>query len=107
MQKQLTIFLLISTFFSFPVYANEKAEIEQAIRHLESAQQALYRAQKHASNIRVKDRVYFDYAKAKQDIAIVRDGIDRYINSNRAQPRDPRQIRTLSGEYDKVRVNQK
>lgn len=42
MQKQLTIFLLISTFFSFPVYANEKAELEQAIRQLESAQQALY-----------------------------------------------------------------
>lgn len=84
--------------------ATEQSELDQAMRQLDAAQQALARAHTAANSSKAKERIYFDYAQARRDIDLVKAGIARYINSNRAQPRDPRQIRTLSGEYDKVRA---
>lgn len=85
------------------VNATEQAELDQAIRQLESAKLALERANKVTHNIRVQERIYFDYAKARGEIDLIIRGIKQYTNGNRAQPRDPSQIRTLTGEYDKVR----
>lgn len=81
----------------------EQAELVQVIRQLESAKQALARANAKALKSGTSERVYFDYAKARQDIDLIKTGIDHYINSNRAQPRNPNQIRTLSGDYDRVK----
>ncbi|WP_419851715.1 RAQPRD family integrative conjugative element protein [Actinobacillus pleuropneumoniae] len=108
MRRLLTSIFLFSLTFS-PAFsqASEQSELDQAIRQLESAKKALARAQNSAKSMQVKDRVYFDYAKARQDIDLIKLGIDRYINSNRAQPRDPRQIRTLSGAYDHVKAGAK
>lgn len=98
--------LILSFFLAIPVVnATEQAELDQAIRQLESAKKALDRANKVTNNLRVQERIYFDYKKAHQEIDLVIQGIKAYTNGNRAQPRDPRQIRTLTGEYDKVRAN--
>ncbi|MDU8924311.1 RAQPRD family integrative conjugative element protein [Pasteurellaceae bacterium LIM206] len=106
MRKLFTSIFLVSLILS-PVsqaQASEQSELDQAVRQLESAKKALDRAQISEKSVRVKDRVYFDYTKARRDIDLVKFGISRYINSNRAQPRDPRQIRTLSGVYDNVKT---
>lgn len=84
--------------------ATEQAELDQAIRQLQSAKVALERANKTAHHLRVQDRVYFDYAKARSEIDLIITGIKQYTNGTRAQPRDPREVRTLTGEYDKVRA---
>ncbi|OOS00872.1 hypothetical protein B0187_00845 [Haemophilus paracuniculus] len=102
MRHLFTLLLIASSAFYSPLSsASEQSELDQAKRQLEAARQALFRAKAEAE--RNRSRVYFDYASANQDITLIQQGIDRYINSNRAQPRDPRQIRTLSGDYDKVR----
>lgn len=93
---------LFSVALSQMAIASEQAQLEQAIRQLESAKLALIRAEQHAQS-GLNSRVYFDYRKAKQEINTISYGINQYINSSRAQPRDPRQLRTLSGEYDKLR----
>lgn len=103
--RKTTLILLMSSLFSLPNFtlANEQAELDQALKQLEAAKHALYRAQVQARSTNVKDRFYFDYIKARQDIDLVRSGISHYLNNERAQPRDPRQIRTLSGQYGKIR----
>ncbi|MDO5055668.1 MAG: RAQPRD family integrative conjugative element protein [Pasteurella oralis] len=98
------ILCLSASLFSANLFADERAELEQAIRQLESAKQALVRAQQQAKGSNIKTRFYFDYAKARKEIDTVRSGIYYYLNNDRAQPRDPRVVRTLSGEYEKVRV---
>ncbi|QPB42852.1 integrative conjugative element protein, RAQPRD family [Rodentibacter haemolyticus] len=103
MRNPVFIFLF-SLACSTVAYADETSELEQAMRQLESAKQALVRAQKSA-NAGLKSRLYFDYQKAHQDINTVKVGINLYINGDRAQPRDPRKLKTLSGYYDKVRKN--
>lgn len=108
MRKSLIIFLF-PALFAVPSFANEQAELDQALRQLESAKQALYRAQQQArqsSKVQVKARFYFDYLKARQDIELVKEGIHHYLNTDRAQPRDPRQLKTLSGDYNKIRASQ-
>ncbi|QIA76791.1 RAQPRD family integrative conjugative element protein [Rodentibacter caecimuris] len=95
---------LFSFVCSAVAYADETSELEQAMRQLESAKQALIRAQKSA-NAGLKSRLYFDYQKAHQDINTVKQGINLYINGDRAQPRDPRKLKSLSGYYDKLRKN--
>lgn len=99
-----SLFILSLCFVSTFSNATEQAELDQAIRQLQSAKVALERANKAAQNIRVQERVYFDYVKAHQEIDLIIRGIKQYSNGNRAQPRDPRQVKTLTGEYDKVRA---
>lgn len=108
MLKRFPIVLLFSvSLCSMHTFANEHAELEQAIRQLDSAKQALIRAQQQAGRSTVKTRFYFDYKKAKKEIDMVRSGIHHYLNNERAQPRDPQQIRTLSGEYERSRMTDK
>lgn len=102
MHNLLTATVLLVALSPTLSFATEQSELEQAIRQLDSAKQALVRAESQARS-HLKTRVYFDYRKARQDIQTISLGINQYINSERAQPRDPRQLRTLSGEYDKVR----
>ncbi|MGV6989224.1 integrative conjugative element protein, RAQPRD family [Testudinibacter sp. P80/BLE/0925] len=83
-------------------HANEQMELDQAIKQLNAAEQSLLRAQANA-NANISTRFYFDYSKARQDIATVRAGIHRYLNTNRAQPRPPTAIKELSGDYEKSR----
>ncbi|MFU2099425.1 RAQPRD family integrative conjugative element protein [Mannheimia haemolytica] len=99
-----SLFILSLCFVSTFSNATEQSELDQAIRQLQSAKVALERANKATQNIRVQERVYFDYVKAHQEIDLIIRGIKQYSNGNRAQPRDPRQVKTLTGEYDKVRA---
>lgn len=82
--------------------ASEQSELAQAIRQLNAAEQALMRAQNQART-EVKHRFYFDYPSARADINKVRSGINNYINSERAQPRHPKQLKNLSGDYERNR----
>ncbi|HII3839974.1 TPA: RAQPRD family integrative conjugative element protein [Pasteurella multocida] len=82
--------------------ASEQSELAQAIRQLNAAEQALTRAQNQART-EVKYRFYFDYPSARADINKVRIGINNYINSERALPRNPKQLKDLSGEYERNR----
>ncbi|WP_245853355.1 RAQPRD family integrative conjugative element protein [Pasteurella oralis] len=100
-----TLLIMFSLGISTLAYAGEQAELEQAIRQLKSAQQALVRAENNARSSGIKNRIYFDYDKAHKEIETISSGIYFYINSDRAQPRDPRQLSTLTGEYNKQRVN--
>lgn len=100
----LALVMLISV-VTLPSLADEQAELAQAIRQLNAAKQALVRAQKQAASTQVKSRFYFDYAKAQKDIEAVKQGIHYFLNNSRAQPRDPRLMRTLSGEYERSRGN--
>lgn len=104
MRKSLFILSFAFTFAVPFASATEQSELDQAIRQLQSAKIALARAEQAAKHIRVQERVYFDYVKARQEIDLVIQGINQYTNGNRAQPRDPRQVKTLTGEYDKVRA---
>ncbi|MGQ9444977.1 integrative conjugative element protein, RAQPRD family [[Pasteurella] aerogenes] len=79
-------------------FADEQSELQQAIRQLESSKQALIRAEQQAK-VGLRSRVYFDYRKAQQEIQEIERGINQFINSSRSQPRDPSQIRTLTGDY--------
>ena len=80
--------------------ASEQSELTQAVRQLNAAEQALMRAQNQART-EVKHRFYFDYPSARADINKVRSGINNYINSERAQPRNPKQLKNLSGDYER------
>ncbi|MGX3020368.1 integrative conjugative element protein, RAQPRD family [Ursidibacter sp. B-7004-1] len=108
MLKHFPIFLFLSAgLLSANTFADEQAELEQAIRQLESAKQALVRAQSQAKSTNIKTRFYFDYAKARKEIDMVRSGIHYYLNNDRAQPRNPGDVRTLTGEYERTRTGQK
>ena len=80
--------------------ASEQSELAQAVRQLNAAEQALMRAQNQART-EVKHRFYFDYPSARADINKVRSGINNYINSERAQPRNPKKLKNLSGDYER------
>ena len=67
-----------------------------------STRNLLKRAQNQARTD-VKHRFYFDYPSARADINKVRNGINNYINSERAQPRNPKQLKDLSGDYERNR----
>lgn len=84
-----------------PLYASESAELAQAIAQLTSAEQSLIRAKEQ--NTDISARFYFDYVKAMHEIQTVRHGIYRYLNNERAQPRDPNKLGTVSGLYEKRR----
>ncbi|MDP8189074.1 RAQPRD family integrative conjugative element protein [Pasteurella skyensis] len=108
MRKLLTPIILFSISVSPAFsYASEQTELDQALHQLEAAKKALKRAQIAANSKHIKSRIYFDYTKAQEDINLIKQGINRYINGNRSQPRDPRQIRTLSGDYDHIKVGSK
>ena len=85
-----------------PVHASEESELDQAIRQLNAAEQALARAKQQAKTD-IKHRFYFDYQQAQTDIDKIRRGINRYVNSERAQPRDMKQLKALSGDYERHR----
>ncbi|EHK90243.1 RAQPRD family integrative conjugative element protein [Aggregatibacter actinomycetemcomitans] len=94
---------LAITLCSLPTaIASEQSELAQAMRQLNAAEQALMRA-KNQARTEVKHRFYFDYPSARADINKVRSGINNYINSERAQPRNPKQLKDLSGDYERNR----
>ncbi|AWX14712.1 conjugal transfer protein [Mergibacter septicus] len=97
-------FLLLSgclLLYSPHLYASESAELAQAIAQLTAAEQSLIRAKEQ--NTDISTRFYFDYVKAMHEIQTVRHGIYRYLNNERAQPRDPNKLGTVSGLYEKRR----
>ena len=90
---------------STQVFANESQELDQAIRQLNAVKTALIRASQEAKieNQNIHRRAYFDYRTALKDVDTIKRGIQHYLNPKRQSPRNPRELRTLTDDYSKLR----
>ncbi|WP_430690621.1 RAQPRD family integrative conjugative element protein [Klebsiella quasipneumoniae] len=75
----------------------ESTQLSLALKQLDGVKTSLERAQSNASTD-PQSRYFFDYQQAQQDIAIVEQGIRRYLVPARAQPRA---IQPLSTSYQR------
>jgi RAQPRD family integrative conjugative element protein len=72
----------------------EQTELDDITRQLTIIE---HRINVQASkSITERQRYYFDYKRLKHDISTIKQGINRYQNPIRAQPRDPI---ILTGDY--------
>lgn len=74
--------------------ANEQAQLAALIRQLDM----IDRLAEHSASLPHPDgsRYHFDYARLREDIERVRQGIRDYLTPQRAEPRDPVK---LLGDY--------
>ncbi|WP_240651668.1 RAQPRD family integrative conjugative element protein [Serratia microhaemolytica] len=86
---------------ALPVMAAEKDELASALRQLDQVQAALERARVAAVQADPADRgrFFFDYRQATSDLNTIRDGIGRYLEPSRAQPR----TLSVSGQFRRER----
>lgn len=72
----------------------EHAQLAALVRQLDM----LDRLAEHGASLPVQPgaRYHFDYARLREDIARIREGVRHYLAPQRAQPRDPVQ---LTGDY--------
>lgn len=79
-------------------FATETEQLTQAMRQLDAVKAALLRAKTEASleNRQVQKRAVFLYTQALNDVATMKQAIGDYLNPNRIQPRNPKQLKTLS-----------
>lgn len=93
-----TTFLLLILLLPTLVYASpESTQLALALKQLDGVKTSLERAQSNASTD-PQSRYFFDYQQAQQDIAIVEQGIRRYLVPARAQPRT---VQPLSTSYQR------
>lgn len=94
-----SLLLVASAFLAVPAHADEKAELAQILTQLDQIQASLARARIQASQ-ESQARFYFDYPRAFEDLALIRQGIVRYLEPSRAQPTVPVNVaETLRGDY--------
>lgn len=89
--------LLILSIGSYAYASPESTQLSLALKQLDGVKTSLERAQSNASTD-PQSRYFFDYQQAQQDIAIVEQGIRRYLVPARAQPRA---IQPLSTSYQR------
>ena len=67
--------------------ASEQTQLAALVRQLDM----LHRLVEHSANLPRRDgsRYHFDYARLREDIERVREGVQDYLSPQRAQPRDP------------------
>ncbi|MGE0371810.1 MAG: RAQPRD family integrative conjugative element protein [Gammaproteobacteria bacterium] len=67
--------------------ASERTQLAALVRQLDM----LHRLAEHSASLPRQDRsrYHFDYARLREDIERVREGIQDYLSPQRAQPRDP------------------
>lgn len=95
MQHHILLSLILLS-FGGPAYASpESTQLSLALKQLDGVKTSLERAQSNASTD-PQSRYFFDYQQAQQDIAIVEQGIRRYLSPARAQPRT---VQPLSASY--------
>ena len=72
----------------------ERAQLAALVRQLDM----LDRLAEHGASLPVEPgvRYHFDYARLREDIARIREGLRDYLAPQRAQPRDPV---PLAGDY--------
>ncbi|RUS67416.1 hypothetical protein CUZ56_01361 [Saezia sanguinis] len=81
--------------------ADESVHLAVILRQLDAIEHSLNKTSA-AELSRQNSRYYFDYERAKRDVARVRHGINDYLTPQRAQPRDPVEITdSYSQEQDK------
>ncbi|EKZ3168081.1 RAQPRD family integrative conjugative element protein [Enterobacter hormaechei] len=90
------LFLLL-TFPIWSLASLETTQLSLALKQLDGVKTSLERAQSNASTD-PQSRYFFDYQQAQQDIAIVEQGIRRYLVPARAQPRA---VQPLSTSYQR------
>lgn len=96
--RAIVALLAISVLSAEPVFAGdgatEQAQLAALIRQLDM----IDRLAEHSASLPHPDgsRYHFDYARLREDIVRVRQGIRDYLVPQRAQPRDPVE---LLGDY--------
>lgn len=91
----------LTLLMAFPLQAAEKDELASAQRMLIQVQAALERARVSAVQAAPeRGRFYFDYLRATSDLNTINDGIDRYLEPSRAQPRESGSV---TGNYRRDR----
>lgn len=94
--QQFALWLLLGLVSGTCIASNhlEQTELADITRQLTIIE---HRINVQASKpITERQRYYFDYKRLKQDISTIKQGINRYQNPIRAQPRDPI---ILTGDY--------
>lgn len=94
--QYLTLLLLILPVQVFAT-SPESTQLALALKQLDGVKTSLERAQSNASTD-PQSRYFFDYQQVQQDIAIVEQGIRRYLVPARAQPRT---VQPLSANYQR------
>ncbi|WP_049069544.1 RAQPRD family integrative conjugative element protein [Klebsiella michiganensis] len=89
--------LLTLPIWSQAIASPESTQLSLALKQLDGVKTSLERAQSNASTD-PQSRYFFDYQQAQQDIAIVEQGIRRYLSPARAQPRV---VQPLSASYQR------
>lgn len=92
-----TILLLVLSIGSQAYASPESTQLSLALKQLDGVKTSLKRAQSNASTD-PQSRYFFDYQQAQQDIAIIEQGIRRYLVPARAQPRA---VQPLSASYQR------
>lgn len=96
------LFLLLTLPMWSQAWASpESTQLALALKQLDGVKTSLERAQTNASTD-PQSRYFFDYQQAQQDIAIVEQGIRRYLAPARAQPRA---VQPLSASYQRENAN--
>ena len=98
----ITGLVLLSFLSSAAAQASEKDELASVQRQLDQVQASLERARVAVAQADPADRgrFFFDYRQATSDLNTIRNGIDRYLEPSRAQPRDPSFV---AGNYRRER----
>nr|WP_159465205.1 RAQPRD family integrative conjugative element protein [Scandinavium goeteborgense] len=91
-------FLALTLLTALPAQASEKDELASAQRLLVQVQAALERARVAAvqADTPERGRFFFDYSRATTDLSTIDNGISRYLEPSRAQPRD---AGSVAGNY--------
>jgi RAQPRD family integrative conjugative element protein len=97
MRPQTALLLLIIPFSTLVYASPESTQLALALKQLDAVKTSLARAQT-SSSTDPQSRYLFDYLQAQQDIYAVEQGIRRYLNPARAQPRA---VQPLSTSYQR------
>lgn len=87
--------LFIIILFTTSVFASERDQLALALNQLEQLDATLQRAQQSAETA-AQSRYFFDYPRIHRDVGLMREGINRYLTPERAQPHE---ALPLSGNY--------
>ncbi len=95
MKSQIFLLLLVHPYYTYA--SPESTQLALALKQLDGVKTSLERAQTSASTD-PQSRYFLDYLQAQQDISAVEQGIRRYLNPARAQPRA---VQPLSTNYQR------
>lgn len=80
---------------SYAATAQEQSQLSLVLQQLDAIGRLATRAET-TSTSELDERYRFDYPRLSQDIQRIRQGVQDYLSTSRAQPRDPTE---LVGDY--------